>query len=125
MRNATMRDPRGLLRKKRFEASSKPRTIALIGTMIKDCDNMIAKLDKMIAAQENCTRIRDTKHCAYSILAKAMGWPRQWESDAKICSFSAEQMKSMLDVLRRQYLVVALPVAQSRANPELPATDSR
>jgi len=51
MRNAATRDPRELLRKKWFEASDKPRTIALIGTMIKDFDNMVAKLDKQIVAE--------------------------------------------------------------------------
>jgi len=51
MRNAATRDPLELLRKKWFEASDKPRTIALIGTMIKDFDNMVAKLDKQIVAE--------------------------------------------------------------------------
>jgi len=119
MRNATMRDPHGLLlRRKRFEAGDTPRTIVLIGTMIKDFDNMIAKLDKQIAAEEDRTRTKDTEHPAYSSLAKAMAKQRE------NLIVSAEQMKSMLDVLRREHQVVTLPVAQSRADPEQPATDS-
>jgi hypothetical protein len=118
MRNATMRDPRGLLRGRWFEASDKRRTIALIAIMIKDFDNMIGTLDKQIVAEEDRTRIRDTEHPAYSRSAKAMAKQRE------NLLVSEEQMKSMLDVLKCEHLVVTLPVAQSRADPEQPATDS-
>jgi len=110
MRNATMRDPRGLLRGR--------WTIALIAIMIKDFDNMIGTLDKQIVAEEDRTRIRDTEHPAYSRSAKAMAKQRE------NLLVSEEQMKSMLDVLKCEHLVVTLPVAQSRADPEQPATDS-
>jgi hypothetical protein len=91
---ATMRPPWELLRRKWFEASNKPRTIALIGTMIKDFDNMIAKLDKQIAA-EGCTRIRDAENPAYSTLAKVTAKRRE------NLLVSAAQMKSILDVIGR------------------------
>ena len=119
MRNATMRDPRGLLRTRRFEVSDKPRTIVLIGAMIKDFDNMIAKLDKQIAAEEDRTQIRDPEHpAAYSSMAKAMAKRRE------NLLVSAEQMKSMLDVVSHEHLVVTLPVTQSRADLEQPPTNS-
>jgi hypothetical protein len=112
-----MRPPWELLRRKWFEASNKPRTIALIGTMIKDFDNMIAKLDKQIAA-EGCTRIRDAENPAYSTLAKVTAKRRE------NLLVSAAQMKSILDVIGREYQVVTLSVAQSQADPERPATHS-
>ena len=107
MRNATMRDPRELLRGKWFEVSDKPRTIALIGTMIKDFDNMIAKLDEQIAAEESRRRIRDTEHPAYSTLAKVTAKRR------KNLLVSAAQMKSILDVIGREYQVVTLSCSVS------------
>jgi hypothetical protein len=86
--------------------------------MINDFNNMIAKLDKQIAAEEDRTRIGDMEHPAYSSMAKAMAKRRE------NLLVSAEQMNSMLDVLRRQHLVVTLPVARSRADPEQPAADA-
>jgi len=118
MRIASMRDPRELLRGKGFEVSDKPRTIALIGTMIKDFDNMIAKLDEQIAAEEGRSRIRDTEHPAYSTLAKVTAKRRE------NLLVSAAQMKSILDVVRREYQVVTLSVAQSQADPEQLATNN-
>ena len=96
MRNGTMRDSRGLLRRKQFEASEMARNIALTATMIKDFDNMIAELNRQIAAEEDRARIKDTEHPAYSSLAKAMAKRRE------NLLISAAKMKLKLDVVKRE-----------------------
>jgi flagellar protein FliJ len=55
----TMRDASRFLRRKQFEASEKERRVALLGTMIRDFDNMVADLDRQIAAEEDRTRVLD------------------------------------------------------------------
>jgi flagellar protein FliJ len=96
MHDGKTHDPRQLLRKKQFEASDKARSVALLGTMIRDFDNVIVELDKQIAAEESRTRIKDTEHPAYSSLAKATAKRRQ------NLLISVAQMKSMLDVAKRE-----------------------
>jgi hypothetical protein len=92
----TMRDASRLLRRKQFEASEKKRRVTLLGTMIRDFDNMVANLDWQIAAEEDRTRIKDTGHPAYSTFAKAAANRRQ------NLLTSVAHMKSMLDVAKRE-----------------------
>jgi hypothetical protein len=66
-----------LVRRKQFGANEKETRVALLRTMIRDFDNMIADLDGQIAAEQNRTRIKDTEHPAYSTFAKAAAKRRQ------------------------------------------------
>jgi flagellar protein FliJ len=60
-----------VLRRKQFEASEKETKVALLRTMIGDFDSMIGQLEEQIAAEEERTRIKDPRHPAYSMFAKA------------------------------------------------------
>jgi len=86
----------GLVRRKQFEASENERRVALLGTMISDFETMIADLDGQIPTEENRTRIKDTAHPACSTFAKAAAKRRQ------NLTISAAQMKSLLEVVKRQ-----------------------
>jgi hypothetical protein len=50
---------------------------ALLGTMIRHFENMIADLDGQIATEEDRARIKDTAHPAYSTFARAATKRRQ------------------------------------------------
>jgi hypothetical protein len=66
-----------MLRRKQFEVSEKETKVALLRTMIRDFDSMIAQLKEQIAAEEDRTRIKDPRHPAYSMFAKAAAKRRQ------------------------------------------------
>ena len=85
-----------LRRRKQFEASEKETTVALLGTMIRDFDNMIADLGGQIAAEEDRTKIKDASHPAYSTFAMAAAKRRQ------NLLISVARTKSMLDVAKRE-----------------------
>ena len=102
----TMRDASRLLRRKQFEASEKKRRVTLLGTMIRDFDNMIADLDRQIAAEEARTRIKDTEHPAYSTFAKAATRRRQ------NLLISVAHMRSMLDVAKRELQEVTVQLRE-------------
>jgi flagellar protein FliJ len=80
------------LRRKQLEASEKESKVALLGTMIRDFDIMIAQLEGQIAAEEDRTRIKDPGHPAYSTFAKAATKRRQ------NLLTSVAHTRSMLDV---------------------------
>src|SRR5205823_14930452 len=60
-----------VLRLKRFETSQKALKVAVLEKMIFDFDNTAADLVQQIAAEESRTRIKDTRHVAYSTFAAA------------------------------------------------------
>jgi len=77
MHDSKMRDVSRLLRRKQLDVTRTAQRVALLETMIMDFDNMIAVLDRQIAAEEDCTRIKDTGHPAYSTFARAAANRRQ------------------------------------------------
>lgn len=84
------------LRRKQFEANEKETRVALLGTIIRDFDTMIAQLEGQIAAEEDRTRIKDPGHPAYSMFAKAAAKRRQ------NLLISVAFTRSMLDVAKRE-----------------------
>jgi multidrug resistance efflux pump len=85
----------------RRKASEKETRIALLGTIIRDFDGMIAQLEGQIAAEEDRTRIKDPGHPAYSMFAKAAAKRRQ------NLLVSGAHTRSMLDVAKRELDEVA------------------
>ena len=77
MHDSNKRDVSRLLRRKQLEVTRTAQRVALLETMIRDFDNMIAVLDRQIAAEEDCTRIKDAGHPAYSTFARAAANRRQ------------------------------------------------
>jgi hypothetical protein len=96
MRDSKKRDVSRLLRIKQLEVTRKAQSVALLGTMIRDFDNMIAVLDRQIAAEEDCTRIKDTGHPAYSTFARAASKRRQ------NLLISVADIKSRLDAAKSE-----------------------
>jgi flagellar protein FliJ len=85
------------LRRKQLEASEKESKVALLGTMIRDFDIMIAELEGQIAAEEDRTRIKDPGHPAYSTFAKAAAKRRQ------NLLISVAHTRSMLDIAKWEF----------------------
>jgi len=83
-------------RRKQFEANEKETRVALLGTIIRDFDSMIAQLEGQIAAEEERTTIKDPGHPAYSTFAKAATKRRQ------NLLISVAHTRSMLDVAKRE-----------------------
>lgn len=96
MEESSASGPVRLLRRKQFEASEKETKVALLGTMIRDFDIMIADLEGQIAAEEDRTRIKDTGHPAYSMFAKAAAKRRH------NLLMSVAHTRSMFDVAKRE-----------------------
>ena len=86
-----------LVRRKQFEVSGVEAKVALLETMIRDFDVMIADLEGQIAAEEDRTTIRDPGHPAYSTFAKAATKRRQ------NLLISVAHTKSMLDIAKREF----------------------
>jgi len=86
----------------RRRASEKETRVALLGTMIRDFEGMIAQLEGQIAAEEDCTRIKDPSHPAYSMFAKAAAKRRQ------NLLVSGEHTRSLLAVAKRELGEVAV-----------------
>jgi len=86
-----------LVRRKQFEISEKEAKVALLETMVRDFDLMIADLWGQIAAEEGRTKIKDTSHPAYSMFATAAAKRRQ------NLIISVAHTKSMLDVAKREH----------------------
>jgi len=84
----------------RRRASEKETRVALLGTMIRDFEGMIAQLE--VAAEEDCTRIKDPSHPAYSMFAKAAAKRRQ------NLLVSGEHTRSLLAVAKRELGEVAV-----------------
>ena len=85
-----------VLRRKQLEANEKETKVALLQTMIREFDSMIAQLEEQIAAEEDRTKITDTSHPAYSMFATAAAKRRQ------NLIISVAHTKSMLDVAKRE-----------------------
>ena len=96
MEDSKVSGPGQLRRRKQFEANEKETRVALLGTMIRDFDNMIADLGGQIAAEEDRTKIKDVSHPAYSTFAMAAAKRRQ------NLLISVARTKSMLDVAKRE-----------------------
>ena len=90
-----------VLGRKQLEAQEKETKVALLHTIMKDFDIMIAQLEGQIAAEEDRTRIRDPGHPAYSMLAKAAAKRR------RNLLISVAHTQSTLDVARRELNEVA------------------
>jgi len=90
-----------LQRRKQFEANEKETRVALLGTIIRDFDSMIAQLEGQIAAEEDRTTIRDPGHPAYSTFAKAATKRRQ------NLLISVAHTRAMLDIAKRELDEVA------------------
>jgi len=86
-----------MLRQKQFEVNEDETKVALLKTMIRDFDNVIAQLEQQIAAEEERTRIKDPRHPAYSMFAKAAAKRRQ------NLLISVAHTRSMLDVAKREF----------------------
>src|SRR5215467_16119446 len=86
-----------VLRRKQSEVSEKEIKVVLLRTMIGDFDNMIGRLEQQIAAEEDRTRIKDPRHPAYSMFAKAAAERRQ------NLLISEAHTRSMLDVAKREF----------------------
>ena len=91
-----------LVRRMQFEISEKEGKVALLGTTIRDFDVMITELERQIATEEDRTGIKDTGHLAYSTFATAAAKRRQ------NLLISAEQMKSLLEVAKRELDEIAM-----------------
>src|SRR5215468_1306717 len=85
-----------LVRRKQFEVSEMEAKVALLETMIRDFDLVIADLEGQIAAEEDRTKIKDTSHPAYSMFATAAAKRRQ------NLLISVAHTKSMLDAAKRE-----------------------
>jgi len=90
-----------VLRRKQFEASEKETRAALLGTITRDFDDMIAQLEGQIAAEEDRTNIKDPCHSAYSMFAKAAAKRRQ------NLLISVAHTRAMLDIAKRELDEVA------------------
>src|SRR5215813_3654769 len=104
------------LRRKQFEANEKETKVALLGTIIRDFDSMIAQLEGQIAAEEDRTRIKDPGHPAYSTFAKAAAKRRQ------NLLISVAHTRSMLEVAKRELDAVTaqlLDLAPIQNNPQI------
>jgi flagellar protein FliJ len=124
MHDSATRDYSSLLRRKQFEISKKERTAALLGTMVRDFEKMVAVLDRQIAAEEEHTRIKDSRHPAYSTFAQAAAQRRH------NLLTSVAQMKSTFDVASRELheLTVVLRELELKRNnqqPPAPASSTR
>src|SRR6516165_5082014 len=91
-----------LVRRKQFEVGEKEAKVALLETMIRDFDVMIADLEGQIVAEEDRTKIKDTSHPAYSTFATAAAKRRQ------NLLVSVALTKSMLEVAKRELDEVAM-----------------
>ena len=85
-----------LLRRKRFEMTEKACKVALLETMISDFQRIAADLAQQIAAEEERTKIRDTRHFAYSTFAKAAALRR-----SNLLT-SVTDLKTKLDAAKRE-----------------------
>ena len=90
-------DKTNVLRRKQFEANEKETKVALLRTMIRDFDSAIAQLEEQIAAEEDRTRIKDPRHPAYSMFAKAAAKRRQ------NLLISVAHTRSMIDVAKQEF----------------------
>jgi flagellar protein FliJ len=96
MEESKVTGPRELRRRKQFEAREKETQVALLDTMIRDFNNLIANLGEQIAAEEDRTKIKDPGHPAYSTFAVAAAKRRQ------NLLISLAHTKSMLDVAKQE-----------------------
>jgi flagellar protein FliJ len=110
-----MRKGKTLLQLKRYEATESARKVALLEAMIRDLGNTAIDLAQQIATEEERTRIKDTRHVAYSTFAKATALRR------RNVLTSVADLKSKLDAAKRDLDAMTLQLghlelAQSRAS---------
>ena len=86
-----------VLRRKQFEASEKETKVALLRTMIGDFDSMIGQLEEQIASEEDRSRIKDPRHPACSMFAKAAAKRRQ------NLLISVAHTRSMFEVAKQEF----------------------
>ena len=91
-----MREANIVLRLKRFEATQRALKICVLETMILDFDNTALDLARQIAAEEERTRIKDTRHVAYSTLATAAAFRR------RNVLMSVRDLKPKLEAAKRE-----------------------
>jgi hypothetical protein len=91
-----MREGDMQLRLKRFEAKQRALKVAVLETMIRDFDRASVELLEQIAAEEERTRIKDTRHFAYSTFATAAALRRR-----KLL-ISAAELKPKLAAAKRE-----------------------
>jgi hypothetical protein len=103
-----------VFRRKQLEANEKETKVALLQTMIRDFDSMIAQLEEQIAAEEDRTRIKDPRHPAYSMFAKAAAKRRE------NLLISVAHTRSMFDLAKREFEASRRTVARSEADPQQP-----
>ena len=72
-----MREGDTVLRLKRFESTQRALKISVLETMIRDLDNAALDLAQQIASEEERTRVKDTRHVAYSTFATAAALRRR------------------------------------------------
>jgi flagellar FliJ protein len=82
--------------RKQFEMTEKARKVALLETVINDFQKMATDLARQIWAEEERTKIRDTRHFAYSTFAKAASLRR-----ANLLA-SVADLKAKLDAAKRE-----------------------
>jgi len=86
-----------VLRQKQFEVSEKETKVALLRTMIGDFDSMIGQLEEQIASEEDRSRIKDPRHPACSMFAKAAAKRRQ------NLLISVAHTRSMFEVAKQEF----------------------
>ena len=91
-----MREGYMQLRLKRFEAKQRALKVAVLETMIRDFDRASVELLEQIAAEEERTRIKDTRHVAYSTFATAAALRR------RNLMISAAELKPKLAAAKRE-----------------------
>jgi flagellar protein FliJ len=104
-----------MLRSKRSEATRRALKVSVLETMIRDFNNLADDLARQIATEEERTKIRDTRHVAYSTFATAAALRR------RNLLTSLAELKSKLDAAKRELDEVTmqlrdLELAQSRAD---------
>ena len=72
-----MREGDTVLRLKWFESTQRALKISVLETMIRDLDNAALDLAQQIASEEERTRVKDTRHVAYSTFATAAALRRR------------------------------------------------
>lgn len=91
-----MREGYMQLRLKRFETKQRALKVAVLETMIRDFDKASIELLEQIAAEEERTRIKDTRHVAYSTFATAAALRR------RNLLISAAELKPKLAAAKRE-----------------------
>jgi hypothetical protein len=107
-----------ILRMKRFEATQKARKVGSLETMIGDLQALVSALTQQIAAEEGRTKVTDPRRPDYSIVALAAALRR-----SRLAATLAD-LRTKLDVAKREHENVAREVRDLEMALELPATST-